>query len=179
VFTVVDKIAACKFGPWPATAKRNPEVCEFLVLHRSDSGSTPELVAEFFSDPQHKTGRRMPYHFLIDSQGVVSQCVPLSIVAPGAVKLNPAGIQIALDGDFRKKPPSVKQGLALVNLVAELLKWKPSLKVTGHTADDGATTTPGKICPGKHLVPANVRLAAAAQIDAERKERWARVGLAG
>lgn len=171
MFSVVDKIAACKFGPWPAKAKRNPEVCEFVVLHRSDSGSTPEEVAEFFSDPQYKTGSRMPYHFLIDSQGVVFQCVPLSIVAPGAVKLNPAGIQVALDGDFRKKPPSVKQGLSLVNLVAELFRWKPSLKVVGHTENEGATLTPGKVCPGKHLVPANVKLAATEQLAKETRAR--------
>jgi N-acetyl-anhydromuramyl-L-alanine amidase AmpD len=177
LLSVVNKIKECKLSPWPASAKRNPEVCEFLVLHRSDSGSTPEAVAEFFSDPQYKTGKRMPYHFLITKDGGIFQCVPLGIVAPGAVSLNPKGIQIALDGDFRKKPPTTAQRLSLVQLVSEFLLWKPSLKILGHTESAGTTTTPGKVCPGKYLIPADIKLSVNEFLDLARKDRWAEAGL--
>jgi N-acetyl-anhydromuramyl-L-alanine amidase AmpD len=179
LLTVVNKIDECEAfgpGPWREIDKRNPDVCEFVVLHRIQDGS-PEFLAEFFSDPQWKTGRRMPYHFVISSSGVVSQCVSLSIKAPGAIKLNPAGIQVALEGDFRKKAPSVAQALAVADLVTELLSWKPTLRVVGHTDSAGASNDANKICPGKHLVPANVKLAATALLDKQRAARLLKLGI--
>ncbi len=179
MLTIVNKIDECEAfgpGPWREIDKRDTGVCEFIVLHRIEDDS-PEVLAKFFSDPQWNTGRRFPYHFVISSSGVVAQCVPLSVKAPGAKKLNPAGIQVALGGDFRKKPPTVAQALAVADLVTELLSWKPTLRVVGHTDSAGASNDPKKICPGKHLVAANVKLAAGVNLDKQRARRLEQLGI--
>jgi len=121
------------------------------VIHRNSVGKTIDDMAVFFleTEPQH-TGGKFPYHYVIDGQGTVFQCVPEQWVAPGAVAFNEAGVQVALFGDFRKRPPTVKQGLALVRLCQDLYK-QGATDIIGHTEREGGTADPDKVCPGPRL----------------------------
>jgi hypothetical protein len=173
----VNKTQECEINEWRAIDKRDPRIAELILVHRIDIGSTPEQVAEFFAYKDKSTGGRMPYHFFVSKDGVVSQCVPLSIIAPGAKAANRAGIQVALDGDFRLHPPAPAQLDSLHELVVALLKWKPSLKVEGHMDGAGRSEDPNKVCPGKLLVTQGLRTAALEAIELEQKLKLREMGM--
>jgi hypothetical protein len=167
-----DRIRDCELRDWRDKDKRDPRIVELIVLHRIENSENILDLAKLFSDPAIGTGGRFPYHFIIDSRGVVHQCVPLGIASPGAGTANRAGIQVALYGDFRKRPPTPAQLAACVELCAAFVQWKPSLKIEGHTDKAGRSSDPKKVCPGKYLEPASVKLSVA-----DRVERLAKLGL--
>ena len=165
----VDAISKCaEFCPLPS-AKRDLSVITHIVVHRIDVGRSPEALADFFSDSKD-TGGRFPYHFFIAADGVVHQCVPLLRVAPAAKKLNSYSVQIAVDGDFRKKKPTLAQYGVLVSFIADLLAKLPrnDVQIIGHTDEAGASNDPGKICPGKFLDTKALTLAVKDAVKAER-----------
>ena len=139
---------------------RDVDIVRMQVLHRfnplgiSDlpDDPTPAEIAEWFHDhPEHKTGRRMPYHVLYRRDGRVQQCVPASYIAPAAGTLNRNGLQVAIEGDLRYNPPTVKQAASLVKGTA--LFWRLGMQtVTGHSGHAGSSEDPSKICPGEHIV---------------------------
>lgn len=134
-----------------AKNRRPLSLISTLVIHRQNVGSTSEELAKFFLDRKLGTGGCMPYHFIVRKDGTIEQAVPLRIVAPGAVKLNRSGVQIALHGDFRKAPPTEEQFNATVMLCATLQHAFNAHSIVEHTSVPGTTLTPGKICPGKYL----------------------------
>ncbi len=154
--------------PWRGIDKRDPRVCDLVVLHRIKNVDLVELC-KLFADRATGTGGRFPYHFLIWKNGAVDQCVPLSIEAPGAGVANETGIQVALAGDFRKAPPTPEQFEALHTLCSDLVRWKPKLRLVGHTEDKARTADDKKICPGEHLVPLAVGLEVARRLEHQAK----------
>lgn len=157
----MDVIAKCaEICPLPS-AKRDLAVITHIVIHRIDVGRSPVALAEFFSDSK-ETGGRFPYHFFVDQKGEQFQCMPLTLVAPAAKKLNNYSVQIAVDGDFRKKKPTLEQYANVIDLCAQLLDSLPRTDVViiGHTDEAGASENPNKICPGKFLDTKALQLAA-------------------
>jgi len=148
---VLDKTDVCNIEP--PKGKRDPRTANIIVLHRiKGCGNNAEEIARWFYDNplEGKTGKRMPYHFVVLSDGVVEQAVKLKFEAPGALKLNKNGIQLAVLGDFRRETPTPEQLKAVQELCLFLVAWN-KCSITGHTDSPGASSNPNKICPGKHL----------------------------
>lgn len=146
---------------------RDPAIVRVQVIHRLDIGkllpergaeAAPDEVAAWFgAHPEAHTACMMPYHFLVRRDGRVQQCLPVSIIGNAARKLNRNGVQIAVDGDFRYKPPSPAQALALTELCTILYQLGMTT-ITGHTEQVGCSLDAKKECPGAHLVIDGLRL---------------------
>lgn len=96
----------------------------------------------------------VPYAFLIEPSGAVSQLLPLEAVGAHAPGYNQSGIGVAFIGDFRTDPPTpaqVDSGVAVC--VALLLQNGGSphaqreVQILGH---DETRPTP-KLCPGPNF----------------------------
>jgi N-acetyl-anhydromuramyl-L-alanine amidase AmpD len=136
---------------------RLPERITQLVIHRCGVGKDAAEIAEFYQDNPEYTGGKMPYHLVVHPNGRIEQCVELGTVAPGALRLNRSGIQIACIGDFREEPPAVKQSMALIEICTMLSEWVNKVAIVGHTDEAGASIDPDKVCPGKHLPTKNLQ----------------------
>lgn len=167
---VIDKTAECALNPWRNIDGRDPRIAEFILIHRNEVASTPEALADFFVNPKNGTGGRFPYHFFINKAGEVFQCAPLSVATPGARGANRSSIQIVLDGDFRKVPPTPEQSASLDVLCGDLLRWKPSLKVQGHTDVANRSADPKKVCPGVKLPTGPLRIAVLERLERDAKD---------
>lgn len=149
-------IAPCTKGLTYTT--RNAQAIKCICIHRCGVGATSRDITLAFRDttrfaPGSYTSGKHPYHLIITREGAIEQCLPISYVAPAALKrLNESGIHIALVGDMRASPPTPAQALALIELCGTLqtaFNWK--LEVRGHTETAGSSNDPNKECPGAHL----------------------------
>lgn len=99
----------------------------------------------------------VPYGFLIDPRGVVSQMLPLQAVGAHAPAYNHRGIGVAFIGDFRTDTPTVAQldsGIAVCIAILRQHRLTPAtVKILGH---DEARSVP-KLCPGPNYPLAEVR----------------------
>ena len=161
--TLVDCIAACVPAENNPYRIRHPINIRYFVLHRINVADKPEAIAKFFRNPGWHTDGQMPYHFIIDKAGVVSQCAPLSARCPGAKVFNAQGVQIAIVGDFRKHEPTPEQMPALYWLLGNLYAKLNISKTVTHDSDRDAMGDPDKICPGPYLKfdPTDYRLSQA------------------
>lgn len=134
-----------------------------LILHRvgkdipnnlslGDTG--PEIAKQFLFNPEvaKYTGGQNPYTFYIDpGVGKIWQALPIDEVGNHARRWNVPGLGIALIGDYRHEEPSnALWGAAkvLCGHLVEALGLTP-WDIQGHTeSGPGATSTPGKQCPG-------------------------------
>lgn len=122
---------------------------------------SPLGVARFFGEI---FGWRHPYT-LQEHRGQLFQTAPLDVVTPHAGAFNRTHVSIMIPGDHRKGPPRVDALEVAAAGVAGLCfaqRWHPLAWVTleGHRRhrvlghDElpaGATSTPGKQCPGDGL----------------------------
>ena len=156
-----------RWQPWAAGFESLPlrgrqEVCH-LVVHRIELsqedpsyGDTPAELVRFFRE--HPTGVRatgghVPYPIVIDSDGRVTQLLPLGRSSPHAARHNPTSIGVALLGDFRREPPTPSQRRALIDVCRILLAdlGGDIAAIVAHDALSGASHDPDKECPGRHL----------------------------
>lgn len=127
-----------------------------IILHRNSLGRTAWQVADRFkSDPKVSpiTGGKMPYHFVIEPDGKVCQCLALEIKAPHAYPHNSRSVGISCIGDFRIHSPNERQFWAASVLAAQLtlrfLEYNavgdlmPSTNGHGEVVDD-------RDCPGRY-----------------------------
>lgn len=173
---VEDVIAAC--GGTNST-RRTIERIGLVVLHRTSlSRHTPHnphpvsdllldgpQLAKRFRNTGLGTGGQVPYHFLVLVDGTVQQLLPLTRVGSHAKGYNTSSIGVAVVGsDLERRAPLHLQIDALVRLVAVLRGLNGGLRVVGHTALPGASTDPGKVCPGPHIVPDEIDRRAASYL---------------
>jgi N-acetyl-anhydromuramyl-L-alanine amidase AmpD len=136
-----------------------------LIIHRvgkdkkynlslGDTG--PEIAKQFLHNPAvaKYTGGENPYTFIIGKKGEIWQCLPIDEVGNHARRWNVPGCGIACIGDFRYESPTDDQLASLLKLCEVLIRafgitpWD----IDGHTdSGPGATSTPGKQCPGEKL----------------------------
>ena len=150
---------------------------EYQIIHRIDVGETGVEVAEFFTDPKWHTAGRMPYHFVVLRDGRIDYCVALDKIGDAAIGTNRAGIQIAVVGDFRKHPVRPRQSEALVELCTALSEFTGKSMIEGHTDQTGRSGDINKVCPGKHLNVAGLRLEVRDRIDAKRRKQLREQGI--
>jgi hypothetical protein len=130
---------------------RRLDAIELVVVHRSGVGSTAEELAKWFSDNPQYTGGKPPYHVFIRADGTKELLVRLGKIAPGAIIANKTGVQVALEGDFRKHSATPEQATALKEVCLDLCGFIGSVNIEGHDEIDGARADPNKACPGKCL----------------------------
>lgn len=99
----------------------------------------------------------VPYTFLIDPQGVVSQMLPLQTVGAHAYGYNQSGLGVAFIGDFRVEAPTARQLSSGVSVCVAILRQHhltpASVKLCGH---DEVREIP-KQCPGMNYPLEEVR----------------------
>ncbi len=99
----------------------------------------------------------VPYAFLIDPRGVVSQMLPLQAVGAHAPAYNHSGIGVAFIGDFRTDAPTEAQldsGIAVCVAILRQHHLTPAtVKILGH---DETRPVP-KLCPGPNYPLEEVR----------------------
>jgi N-acetyl-anhydromuramyl-L-alanine amidase AmpD len=163
------KISAEKYRERPI------ELATTQVIHRNSAYETVKELVPFFHGYKG-TGYKFPYHFVIHKDGQVFQVVPLTKVAPGAIKLNKCGVQICLIGDFRKHPPTPAQAKSLIDLSTYLYSIGAKT-ITGHTSVAGSSDDPDKICPGEHLVVAGILPSVREQLTYKASEEAVYAGI--
>ena len=148
--------------------RRKIDDINYVVVHRTIGATIDESIAEFKKVEKFEagwyTGGIYPYHFFLPLYGDPVQCLPLTCVAPAALRtLNQQGIHVALAGDFRKQAPGGGQLIKLKHLVTSLNNaFNGDLEIIGHTETPLAhlegSKDPSKVCPGAYLDLNDVRL---------------------
>lgn len=134
---------------WP---KRSLAAIREIVVHRfslkgiSHEKLTADEVADFFEREPMWVGVRMPYHFVIRTDGTIEQALPLGVVGHHASGRNRNSVGIAVIGDFTKKMPTKAQESSLY-ILCRVIKDKigQEAKITRHRP----MNDPDKDCPGK------------------------------
>lgn len=140
------------------------EGVEKIVIHRVGVNDRygikwdddPKAICDKFitdKDVGKYTGFKVPYHFIVNSHGMVGQCIPLSRQGSHAKSHNRNSIAIAAYGDFRTDEPSYVQVLTMRSLV-EYLQIRFGVtadNVVGHSDLNGGSTDPLKECPGIYM----------------------------
>lgn len=142
--------------------KRGMGRVKYQVWHRTHLypayyDGTPEEFVAFWADRDMGTGGRTPYHYIIKPDGVLWHFVPLDRVAPGAAPYNTRGVQVAIEQDMRKTPPTPEQWETAKKLARELY-LKGIVALGGHTE---LVPSKDKVCPGKYLDTSKLRQCAA------------------
>jgi hypothetical protein len=166
---VIDRTTACLAGQPTLPLRYSDLTC--LVVHKTsvaaredpwnldpvpDGACTAVELARRFRRPNHYTGGRVPYHFLIDRFGAVEQMVPLGARGTHAKGYNYASVAVAYLGE----QPTPEQLAALVAICSLLVPLNSGLDLVGHTQLPGASADPHKVCPSPHLDLAWLRQAA-------------------
>lgn len=113
------------------------------IVQRADG------TRHYLKRPGASTGGRDPYSLLVLADGSVDQLCEIGEVTPHAAQANIYALGIAMVGDMRARPPTPAQWQTCVTLAALWYAW--GLESQGHTMLDGASSDPGKVCPGSHF----------------------------
>lgn len=144
--------------------ERSLDDVELIAIHRvgvdlkldlSLGKNGLEVAKQFIHNPEvaKYTGGQNPYTFIVDPNGKIWQCLPVAEVGNHARRWSVPGLGVAFYGDFRFEAPTDAQralGGALCHHLVDRLGLTPR-DIHGHTAVPGATSTPGKECPGRRF----------------------------
>lgn len=139
------------YSDWPT---RVPEAVTGIVLHRfrmpnhmPDSAIDAYEVADFFEREPNWVGPRMPYHFVIPTDGRSQQALELDVIGFHAKGKNDDSVGIAVIGDFTRHEPTKEQVAATHSLCQALDAWIGAARIERHRPVDD----PAKDCPGRHM----------------------------
>lgn len=126
------------------TTRSLDKINQIFVHHSASIGQKAEDYARYHV--QSKGWPGIGYHFVIEVNGDIILCNPISTISYNVSGHNTRGIGICLSGDFTQQEPTAAQLKSLDNLIKHLRKELPQyLAVDGHKAY-GQTS-----CPGHHL----------------------------
>jgi len=133
-----------------------------VLFHRTGGGdSAIEIAKKFREDPEYykwTRSKKMPYTFIIRTDGQVEQALRLTIRSPHAKMYSTERVSVGVVGDFRKTKPTRQQEESIQWLGRLLAQaFLPSLYVAGHTDLPGASNDPNKQCPGDQFGIADLR----------------------
>lgn len=124
------------------------KINQIVVHHSATIGQTAKDYARY-----HVLSKGWPtigYHFVIEVNGDIIQCNPLTAISYHVSGHNTQSIGICLSGDFTKQEPTKAQLKSLDRLIKHLRKELPQyLAVDGHKKY-GQTSCPGHSLE-KHL----------------------------
>jgi N-acetyl-anhydromuramyl-L-alanine amidase AmpD len=114
---------------------------QIVVHHSASIGQRAEDYARYHV--QSKGWAGIGYHLVIEVNGDIIGCNPLTNISYGVAGHNTRSINICLSGDFTKQDPSPQQLRSLELLIKHLRSEFPqTLAVAGHK-DYGQTSCPG------------------------------------
>lgn len=158
-----------------------------------DEEHTPvEICRRFIDDPDiaKYTRGELAYTIMIDAVGRRWQILELSDIGQHASVWNTPALGIGVIGDFRKRPPTRAQMIALIDLCSDLcpaLGIDPMGKsshrgleapsLAGHDELPRGSKDATKRCPGNLLPMDQLRWDVAAMIKATAQQRVLRDGL--
>lgn len=126
------------------TTRSLNQINQIFVHHSASIGQKAEDYARYHV--QSKGWPGIGYHFVIEVNGDIILCNPITTISYNVSGHNTRGIGICLSGDFTQQEPTSAQLKSLDNLIKHLRKELPQyLAVDGHKAY-GQTS-----CPGHHL----------------------------
>jgi N-acetyl-anhydromuramyl-L-alanine amidase AmpD len=122
-----------------------------LIVHRVLLGTTARDIVQAFTggvpEAAEATDHKMPYHFVVERDGSVHQCLSLNKRGVHARRWNRRSIAVACLGDFRREIPRVAQwqsAVLLGGLLSGIQKWE----ILGHDEAPKSSSDPNKECPG-------------------------------
>lgn len=122
-----------------------------ILIHRIALGNRARDVVAAFTggvpDAAAVTGYKMPYHFVVEGDGTVVQCLPLSRQGPHAWKRNVDSIGVAAIGDFTRHAPAAAQWRSAA-ILCHLLGKPQAWEILGHDEAPQGSRDPNKQCPG-------------------------------
>lgn len=135
---------------------RDPKDLTHIVIHRSGpwppAYGNPVNGAELndiFANNDLGTGRKMPYHYVVSRDGLVTECVPWWLTSPHAKAWNPKSIGVAILQDLRHEEITQAAWRSLIELCCWLRAAVDSdLEIEGHTDLPNSTSDANKVCPG-------------------------------
>lgn len=139
---IIDKTTTLMRSSSKKYATRTLHRINQIVVHHSASiGQTAEDYARYHVLSRGWAG--IGYHFVIETNGAIIGCNPLTAISYGVSGHNTRSIHICLSGDFTKQEPSLQQLKSLDRLIKHLrLELPQQLAVAGHK-DYGQTSCPG------------------------------------
>lgn len=106
------------------------------------------LDGEYFEGLASYTGGENPYHFLIEPDGTICQCIAMDERGAHARRWNSSGIAVAFMHDTTKSPLPHEMGIALVDITAPLAALCGGAgRVLGHDELPGGRADAAKVCP--------------------------------
>lgn len=187
-------------------ALRQPWSARIIAIHRiwfddwryGEQHSAREICERFVSDPKiaRYTGGELPYPFLVDAGGVVTQALTIGDIGKHAAVWNSEALGVGIIGDFRKHGILHRQLDSVIELCAELCaahgiqplrtisvdlrngKTATAFGVSGHDELPGATHSPDKQCPGKYIGMNNLRFSIGEEMIRAARARLVYSGVA-
>lgn len=151
---VVDSIPECLDA---SHRKRRKDAWLGEVIHRIRvPGHNDAASIARFDRQQPKLGK-MAYAVIIHAGGLIEQALPFDRISPHAVGYNGTRVSIGCIGDFRTEAMPDAQRGSLVAVLAWCTAQHRWANFDGHTALDGASDDPDKVCPGDMLIIAALR----------------------
>lgn len=114
---------------------------QIIVHHSASIGQRAEDYARYHVLSRGWAG--IGYHFVIEVNGDIIGCNPLTNISYGVSGHNTRSIHICLSGDFTKQEPSPQQLKSLDLLIKHLRSDLPQALPVGGHKDYGQTSCPG------------------------------------
>lgn len=167
---VNNRIAECYSERADGRDNLSRDAVRYLVLHRislanHDAAANPaplvdaELdgpgLAHRFRNKGLGTGGKVPYHFLVRTDGAVDQLLPLSVRGSHAIGANSSSWAIAVVGEHRVA--NVDQIESVIRLCAALVPLAPyGARIIGHDEIRGGSADARKVCPRPVVDPREI-----------------------
>ena len=127
------------------------EVLNTIVIHHSAfSYSSPAEIQDLHMD--RRGFADIAYHFLIDSDGVISEGREINVRGAHVQGFNTGSVGIVLMGNFSETEPTRAQTDSLVNLV-DYLRYTYKIRYLAGHKDYPDQSPDGTECPGANLYP--------------------------
>jgi len=144
----VDSIAECLDD---SHRKRRKGAWLGEVIHRIKVPGHNDAASIARFDRNYPPLGKMAYAVIIHGNGLIEQALPFDRISPHAVGYNGTRVSVGCIGDFRTEPMPDAQRTSLVAVLAWCTARHRWQNFDGHTALDGASDDPEKVCPGDTL----------------------------
>lgn len=140
---------------WASARRREVSEIRRVGVHRVGGPDWPRLAIPLITALRpHWPAQVIPYWGLIERSGRLVVTQHLTVISPHAGRFNRDTLGLGVIGDFRVEHPTEHQLLTLLHVAqwcCERLELGADA-IKGHTElGAGATSTPGKLCPGPLL----------------------------
>lgn len=144
-----DRIAELPKGQNGLYKTRRLSDIDTIVIHHSATQPTRDNASAFARF--HIQTRGWPgigYHYVVNPDGIVDKCQPVSAISYHAGGVNSRAVGICVVGNFDYTMPSSRQWNTAIDLCKQIIQAIPNIKtIIGHNEVPGTS----KSCPGKRF----------------------------